>query len=83
MAKIGNEFIPPEMYEYFRNTFPNVPFKITFKEAWLRIVFMEALAGRDWACNFIADRLEGRVKDQNSTEEGKALLLSAIDRMVK
>jgi len=81
LLELGDEVCPPELMTYYRKTFPCVG-NLTMREAWLRVIYMEALSGQSWASYFIAERTEGRVTE-GVKDDSKGLLLDAIDELVK
>lgn len=49
------------------------PKKLKRIEAVVRAVYNEAIKGEGWAANFIADRVEGKVKDELNVSGGLVL----------
>jgi hypothetical protein len=80
LNKIHQEYCPQVLLTVFKQYWPDIT-KITMKEAWLRIVFLEALSGQPWATQFIANRTEGAVETSGLAED-RGTILSAIDKDV-
>jgi hypothetical protein len=78
LTKIHDDYAPDVLLTVFKQYWPNLK-KITMKEAWLRIVYLEAIQGSPWATTFIANRTEGAVETGGLLED-KGTILSAIDR---
>lgn len=76
LNKIHNEPAPVIILTAFRTYWPDIQ-SMTMKEAWLRIVYMEAIAGQPWASSFLAYRSEGNM-DSSGLEANKGAILAAI-----
>lgn len=76
LNKVHNELAPPMVVKAFQKYWPGIK-KMTMKEAWLRIVYMEAIGGAPWATTFIANRTEGLV-DANTGTDNRGSILEAI-----
>jgi hypothetical protein len=83
IRKLHDEICPPELITAFRVYWPNLNPRMTMKEAWLRVVYMEAIGGKPWASYFIAERDEGRVQESGHGGEGKGMILEAISGMMQ
>jgi nitric oxide synthase oxygenase domain/subunit len=82
LRKIHDEECPGSLLTAFRVYWPRMR-AMTMKEAWLRVVYMEAIAGHPWASYFIADHDEGRVADQGHGGENQGIILEAIEKMME
>jgi hypothetical protein len=76
LNRIHKELAPPMVVKAFQKYWPGIK-KMTMKEAWLRIVYMEAIGGAPWATTFIANRTEGLV-DANTGADNRGSILEAI-----
>lgn len=76
LNRIHKELAPPMVIKAFQKYWPGIK-KMTMKEAWLRIVYMEAIGGAPWATTFIANRTEGLV-DANTGTDNRGSILEAI-----
>lgn len=77
---IHDEPAPAELLTAFRKYWPGIR-QMSMKEAWLRTVYMEAVAGQPWASFFVADRTEGKI-GEGGLSNGKGKILEAIDTMM-
>lgn len=74
LRKIGRSNIPAEMARKLPEQFPPAwKRNATWLETVMRLTYMRAAAGEQWAVQFIADRTEGKVKDTLALEGGKTL----------
>jgi hypothetical protein len=65
LRTIGATAMPPsQLVEKLRLYFGTLPPNMTWREGMLRACYVKALAGEQWAVNFIADRTEGKVADR-------------------
>jgi hypothetical protein len=78
LNKVHREDAPPAVVTAFQKYWPGIK-RMTMKEAWLRIVYMEAIGGAPWATQFIANRTEGLV-GTGSGEDNKGSILAAINK---
>jgi hypothetical protein len=83
IRKLHSEVCPPLLITAFRVYWPNLDMRMTMKEAWLRVVYMEAISGKPWASYFMAERDEGRVPESGHGGDDKGLILEAIHGMLK
>jgi hypothetical protein len=78
LNRVHNEDAPPAVVTAFQKYWPGIK-RMTMKEAWLRIVYMEAIGGAPWATQFIANRTEGLV-GTGYGEDNKGSILAAINK---
>ena len=71
-----------ELLTAFRRYWPDMR-RMTMREAWLRVVYLEAIAGEPWASNFIADRTEGRITEGGSANDKGSILRAIEEEMEK
>lgn len=81
LNRIHDEDAPAELLTAFRLYWPHMK-KMTMKEAWLRVVYMEAIGGQPWASMFIAERSEGKVSE-GGLANSKGAILNAVDELMK
>lgn len=81
LRKLGEEDAPQCVSDELRKTFRRIG-TINMREAYLRVVYLEAIAGEEWAARFIAERTEGKVKDGVGIDN-KGAILDAIDKMIE
>lgn len=79
LKRISNERAPDVLLTAFKLYWPGIQF-MTMREAWLRVVYMEAIQGQAWASYFIADRMEGKVAESGGLSNSKGAILDAIDK---
>ena len=72
---------PQVIMQTFQRYWPHIK-HMTMKEAWLRVIYLEALSGQPWATNFIAYRTEGNV-DNKADTDNKGSILAAIDEALR
>jgi len=82
IRKIHDENCPQILITAFKCYWPGIV-KMTMKEAWLRIIYMEAIAGKPWASFFLAERDEGRIAEAGHSGENKGMILEALDKMME
>jgi hypothetical protein len=80
LLELHDEECSGEILTAFRHYFPKLR-KMTMREAWLRVVYMEAIAAAPWASMFIADRSEGKVGEGGIAND-KGTILSSIEQML-
>jgi hypothetical protein len=78
---IHNEICPEQLLTAFRLYWPHLKV-ITMREAWIRVVYMEAIQGQPWASYFIADRDEGKVSEVGMPNN-RGSILEAFDQEMK
>lgn len=78
---LHSEPAPEIILQTFKKYWPQIK-TMTMKEAWLRVIYLEALSGQPWASNFIAYRTEGSV-DNHADTDNKGAILAAIDEELK
>jgi len=81
LKKIGEEWCPIVIAGELRKTFPMIG-TISTREAWLRVVYLEAIGGEEWASKFIADRTEGKIREA-SPSDNKGAILDGIDKLLE
>jgi hypothetical protein len=80
LNELHDEECSGEVLTAFRHYFPKLR-KMTMREAWLRVVYMEAIAAQPWASMFVADRSEGKVGEGGMAND-KGTILGAIEKML-
>jgi hypothetical protein len=80
LVNMHDEEATGEILTAFRHYWPSIK-GMTMREAWLRIVYMEAIAGQPWASMFIADRSEGKVGEGGLAND-KGTILNSIEQML-
>jgi hypothetical protein len=80
LSEMHDEECSGEVLTAFRHYFPKIK-RMTMREAWLRIVYMEAIAAHPWASMFIADRSEGKVGEGGIAND-KGTILAAVEQML-
>jgi len=78
IRSIHNEVCPEALLTAFRLYWPHLKI-ITMREAWIRVVYMEAIQGQPWASYFIADRDEGKVSEVGMPNN-KGTILEALEK---
>ena len=78
IREIHTEICPEALLTAFRLYWPHLKV-ITMREAWIRVVYMEAIQGQPWASYFIADRDEGKVSEIGMPNN-KGTILEALDK---
>ena len=73
LARITSEDVPEPLLSKMQQTFRQMPDDPTILEAILRVVVSKAIKGEPWAVVFIAERLEGKVRDTLKVEGGQTL----------
>jgi hypothetical protein len=81
LVELHDEECSGEILTAFRHYFPKIK-RMTMREAWLRIVYMEAIAAHPWASMFIADRSEGKVGEGGIAND-KGTILAAVEQMLE
>lgn len=73
LARITAEDVPEPLLSKMRQMFRQMPDNPTILEAILRVVVSKAIKGEPWAVVFIAERMEGKVRDNLKIEGGQTL----------
>lgn len=78
---LHSEPAPAVIMQTFQKYWPHIK-SMTMKEAWMRVIYLEALSGQPWATNFIAYRTEGPV-DSKADTDNKGSILAAIEEELR
>jgi len=62
LRKIGDEPIPPAYAKLLKQIYPDIGV-MTHREALQRLAYHYAFKGQSWAFNYIAERTEGKPKE--------------------
>jgi hypothetical protein len=81
LNELHDEEATPELISVFRQYWPHMK-NMTMREAWLRVVYLEAIAGQPWASLFVADRTEGKVGEGGISSD-KGTILKSIENMME
>ena len=77
LRRIGKEKLPSEVQQALaRGNANSILHSKTMTEAMCRRIYLEAIRGNPDAWKFIAERTEGKVKDQLMIEEGSQLVIT-------
>ena len=83
LTQYGAMDMPEGLTAKLREKFPKLPKTLKLGQALWLTVFMQALKGESWAVEFVANRTEGKVKDNLAIEaEGLNIIIGGLPKEI-